>query len=323
MNTAFITDPLDSLDPSIDTSVGLMIAAQDRGVDVWVTDTRALEVVDGRARALADRMYLSPTERSDSHRWMVDDRWATVCERSWIWLDEMAAVFMRTEPPLNQDYVAATLILDLIDPMRTAMVNSPSGLRVCSEHLLPLRFPDLIPPTVVSAHAPTIRTFVEHHRVAIVKPVDGFGGQGVLRLEHLDPNLESLIEITTGRGRHVVVVQKFLPEVTDGNKRIFLVDGEPVGAVVRFPVEGDFRIGNPSAAASLTHRDREIIERLAPLLRAHGIRAAGLDVIGQHLIEVNITSPGALRKADGLLGWSLCSELLEVILRPHPWRSFS
>lgn len=137
------------------------------------------------------------------------------------------------------------LILDLVDPARTAMVNDPTGLRVCGEHLFPLRFPDLVPPTTVTAHPRTITSFVDDHRIAVVKPVDGFAGRGVLLLDRDDPNLPSLIEISTHNGTRAVVVQPFLPEVTDGDKRIFVVDGEPVGAVLRFPVAGDFRIGNP------------------------------------------------------------------------------
>jgi glutathione synthase len=226
----------------------------------------------------------------------------------------MAAVFMRTEPPVDQTYTAATLILDLVDPARTAMINDPRGLRACSEHLFPLRFPDLVPPTIVSADPHTIRSFLVEHATAVVKPVDGFSGRGVLRLDRHDPNLASLIEISTRCGTRAVIVQRYLREVSAGNKRIFLVGGEPVGAVFRFPAAGDFRIGNPSAGAPITARDREICVRLAPALRRNGIHLAGLDVIGRHLIEVNVTSVGALRKADALLGWTLCGDLIDSVL---------
>jgi glutathione synthase len=210
--------------------------------------------------------------------------------------------------------------LDLVDPARTAMVNDPRGLRVCSEHLLPLRFPELIPPTIVTADARVIRAFLLEHRVAVLKPVDGFSGRGVLRLDRHDPNLASLIELSTGHGARPVVVQRFLREVADGNKRVFVVAGSPVGAVYRFPTAGDFRIGNPSAEAPITPRDREICARLAPTLRRHGIQLAGLDVIGPYLIEVNVTSVGALRKADALLGWTLCADLVDHVLDPHTQR---
>ena len=149
---------------------------------------------------------------------------------------------------------------------------------------------------------------------AVVKPVDGFSGRGVLRLDRHDPNLASLLEICTAGGTRAVVVQRYLREVAEGNKRIFVIAGEPVGAVFRYPAAGDFRIGNPSAEAPITARDREICTRLAPLLRDNGIHLAGLDVIGPYLIEVNVTSVGALRKADALLGWTLCADLLDSVL---------
>jgi glutathione synthase len=320
MKIAFVADPLDGLDPSIDTTVGLMHAAQDRGAEVWVTQARLLEATHGRARAHARRVQLAPSRPRGDHRWTVAQRWFTAGEPQRVWLDEMAAVFMRTEPPLDQAYLTATLILDLVDPARTALVNDPGGLRACSEHLLPLRFPGLIPPTIVTADEAAIRSFLAEHQTAVVKPVDGFSGRGVLRLDRHDPNLGSLIEMSTHGGARAVVVQRFLREVAAGNKRIFVIAGEPAGAVYRFPRAGDFRIGNPAAEAPLTARDREICARLAPALRRHGIHLAGLDVIGPYLIEVNVTSVGALRKADALLGWTLCADLLDGVLDPQEKR---
>jgi glutathione synthase len=314
MKIAFVADPLESLDPSIDTTVGLMHAAQDRGAEVWVTQARLLEAAHGRARADALRVRLAPSRPGSGHRWTVARRWFTATQPQRVWLDDMAAVFMRTEPPVDRTYINATLILDLVDPARTALVNDPGGLRACSEHLLPLRFPDLIPPTIVTADERTVRSFLAEHQTAVVKPVDGFSGNGVLRLDRHDPNLASLIEISTHGGARAVVVQRFLREVSAGNKRIFVVAGEPTGAIYRFPQAGDFRIGNPAAEAPLTARDREICARLAPTLRRHGIHLAGLDVIGPYLIEVNVTSVGALRKADALLGWTLCADLLDSVL---------
>jgi glutathione synthase len=201
------------------------------------------------------------------------------------------------------------------------MVNDPRGLRACSEHLFPLRYPDLIPPTVVTADPRTIRSFLADQGTAVVKPVDGFSGRGVLRLDRHDPNLASLIEISTRGGTRAVIVQRYLREVAAGNKRIFTVAGAPVGAVYRYPAPGDFRIGNPSAEAPITARDREIGRRLAPSLRRNGIHLAGLDVIGEYLIEVNVTSVGALRKADALLGWTLCADLLDHVLDQPSTRS--
>jgi glutathione synthase len=314
MRAAFVVDPLSRLDPATDTSVGLMMAAQDRGAEVWLTEVNQLEAVNSRARALARPLRLAPFGPAVGHRFTTAEPWYCAGPPETVWLDEMGAVFMRTEPPVDQAYLTATLILDLVDPSRTAMVNDPRGLRLCSEHLFPLRFRDLIPPTAVTADPRSIRSFLAEHGVAVVKPVDGFSGRGVLRLHRHDPNLSSLIEMVTDGGTRPVIVQRFLREVGDGNKRIFVVDGEPVAAILRYPQDGDFRIGQPQAEAPLTARDRDICARLAPALRDSGIVLAGLDVIGSHLIEVNVTSVGALRKADALLGWTLCADLLDRAL---------
>jgi glutathione synthase len=311
MRITFVADPLESLDPAVDTTIGLMQAAQRRGAEVWVTEANRLEAASGRARALARQVHL---EASLPGRRSVADTWFTATESTRIWLDEMSAVFMRTEPPVDQVFTTATFLLDLVDPRRTALVNDPRGLRACSEHLVALRFPDLTPPTVVTFDPHAIRSFLIQHGIAVVKPVDGFAGRGVLRLDRHDPNLASLLEMSTAGGSRPVIVQKYLREVAAGNKRIFVVAGEPVGAVYRYPAAGDFRIGNPTAEAPITARDREICARLAPLLRADGIHIAGLDVIGPYLIEVNVTSVGALRKADALLGWTLCADLIDRVL---------
>jgi glutathione synthase len=317
---AFVADPLSRLDPATDTSVGLMVAAQDRGAEVWLTEVNQVEAANGRARAVARPLRLAPVGPATGCRFATAEQWYRAGTAETIWLDEMAAVFMRTEPPVDQAYLTATFILDLVDPSRTAMVNGPGGIRMCSEHLFPLRFNDLIPPTIVTADPRTIRCFLAEHGALVVKPVDGFSGRGVLRLHKHDPNLASLIEIVTDGGARSVIAQRFLREVGDGNKRIFLVDGEPVGAILRYPQEGDFRIGQPRAEAPLTARDREICARIGPTLRAAGIVLAGLDVIGPHLIEVNVTSVGALRKADALFGWTLCADLLDRVLQVHDER---
>lgn len=309
-HVVFVVDPLERLDPALDTSIGMMHAAQERGARVWATEAVALEAVDGRARCLATPLWLAPSVPTQGCRWTVPDPWCRTGEPTRIWLDEAAAVFMRTEPPLDETFVTATLVLDLVDPTRTALVNAPAGLRACSEHLLPLHYPDLTPATLVSADPAAVRAFVAEHRVVVAKPVDGFAGRGVLRLDRHDPNLASLVEIVTGAGARAAVLQPYLREVSAGNKRVFVVAGEPVGAVQRFPADGDFRIGNPEAEATITDRDREICARLAPTLRQHGIHLAGLDVIGRHLIEVNVTSVGGLRKADALLGWRLCADVV-------------
>lgn len=314
MTVMVVVDALESLDPSLDTSVGLMHAAQDAGHQVWVTRPGDLDVVDARPRALAKAITLTPSEPAGGCRWTVPAPWCRVVATEHVWLDRADAVFMWAEPPVDERYRHATFVLDLLDPARTAVVNDPRGLRVCSEHLLPLQFPDLIASTILTAEPATIRGFVADHDDCVLKPVDGFGGRGVLRLRPDDPNLASLLEISTANGSRPVLVQEYLPQVEGGNKRVFMLDGRPQAAVYRYPLGDDFRIGHPSTPAPVTARDRQICRALAPTLALHGIRVAGLDVIGPYLIEVNITSPGALRKADALLGTRLCAEVLDHVL---------
>ncbi|WP_457254264.1 glutathione synthase [Pedococcus sp. P5_B7] len=329
MKTLFVIDPLDGLDASLDTSIGLMHAAQELGVEVWAAEARHLEVVDGRAMARARALKLAPSTPADGCRWTVPDPWYDAGPEEQLRLDDVAAVFMRLEPPVDLDFLAATYVLDLVGAAdtnsspSTAMVNAPSGLRACSEHLLGLSFPDLAPPTVVTASADTIRHFLTEHQRIVVKPVDGFSGRGVFLVSSTDPNLASIVESSTRSGTRAVVVQPYLAQVEAGNKRIYLLDGVAVGASLRHPVPGDFRIVSPDGPAELTDRDLEIVERLAPTLKHHGLRCVGLDVIGDHLIEVNVTSPGALRKADALLGTTYCADLVSHVLTHPTWKESS
>ena len=325
MKTLFVIDPLDGLDASLDTSIGLMHAAQDLGVEVWAATARDLEVIGGHATARARPLTLAASTPADGCRWTVPDPWYAAGPAQRVDLDDTAAVFMRLEPPVDPGFLAATYVLDLVGrggdtDTATALVNAPGGLRACSEHLLGLSFPELVPPTVVTANAETIRHFLAEHERIVVKPVDGFSGRGVFLVSRSDPNLASIVESSTHSGQRAVVVQPYLPEVEAGNKRIYLLDGVAVGASLRHPVPGDFRIVSPDGPAELTDRDLEIVARLAPTLQRNGLRCVGLDVIGEHLIEVNVTSPGALRKADALLGTTYCADLVSHVLTHLTWK---
>jgi len=302
MRLAFVLDPLEKLDPTVDTTVGMMEAAQERGHEVWVAEAHQLAVFDGRAHARLRRLHLAPAGRAGG-RFVVPASWFSVEDGGpWQPLDSMDGVFFRTDPPLDQAYLHATYILDFVDHARTAVVNDPRGIRLANEKLFALQFPELVPATVVTADAAAIGRFVDDHGLAVLKPVDGHAGGGVVQLRPDDPNLSSLIEISTAHGRLPVVVQAYLDAVSHGNTRLFVVDGEPIGSVVRFPAGGDFRIGAPAELAGVSDQDRALVARLAPALRSNGLWLVGLDVIDGRLIEINVTSPGAMRKADAALG---------------------
>jgi glutathione synthase len=312
MNLAFVLDPLERLDPTGDTSIALIEAAQRRGHDSWITDFTTLALVDGRAHASVRAISLAEGHMEHT-KWTAPEPWFRLGPRSGGWRDlgEMDAVFVRTDPPVDRRYLSATYILDGVDPARTTMVNEPRGVRNANEKLFPLRFPDLVPPTLVSSDAEGIRRFVKRHGRAVAKPIDGHAGWGAVQLRSDDSNLRSLVELVTDRGAHPTVVQAWAKAATEGNKRIILFDGEILGAVNRVIEADDFRTGAPCALAPITERDHEIVERLRPVLGMEGLRLVGLDVIGDYLIEVNVTSPGGIRQAEGLGLNGIAGRLIE------------
>ena len=314
MNVLFVTDPLSGLDAGIDASVGLMAAAADLGDDVWVCRPEDLAIVDRRLQAGAHRITLRPRHARGDHRWVVEDQWYDVVEhRTLDVCDEVRVVMLRLDPPVDPRYLRTTYLLDVAAEAGVRVVNRPQGVRAMQEKLFALRYPDLCPPTVVTADAGDLLAFVEAFGTAVVKPVDGFAGIDVWLLRRRDPNLTSLVESAVRGSRHVVA-QQFLPAVAEGNKRLFVLDGEIIGAVDRLPSTADFRIGPPAAAVEVSARDLAIVDRLVPDLAHHGIALAGLDVIDGQLIEINVTCPGGMHKTDALLGTDLSGAIMRRLL---------
>ncbi len=317
MKFAFIIDPIQKLDPGHDTSVALMEAAQELGHEIWVTEASHLSVVDGKAWAILSPVKLSPVQLVDG-LWVVTNPWYEVGDRTFLPLESMDAVFMRTDPPVNIPYLYATYILDYIDPAKTLVVNAPSGLRAANEKMYALQFTDAIPETIVSHDKQVIRQFVEKQGAAVIKPLGGKAGEGILFVELSDRNCNSLIEISTQQHRTPVMVQTYLPAAKDGDKRIILLHGEPIGAVNRIPASGEFRgnmaVGGRVAAVEITERDRQICDQVAPMLRRDGLIFVGIDVIGGYLTEVNVTSPTGIREIDRLSGVRLGYQVMEWVI---------
>jgi glutathione synthase len=300
---AFIIDPIQKLDPGHDTSVALMEAAQALGHEVWITEANQLSVAAGRAYAELQQVKLVPVQIVDG-RWVAEAVWYQLSDRQLLCLEEMDAVFMRTDPPVNVPYLYATYILDYVNPAKTLVLNSPRGLRTANEKMYALQFQSVIPETIVSQDKKVIRQFVERLGAAVIKPLGGKGGEGILLIEPGDRNFNSLIEISTEQNKNPVMVQEFLPAAKDGDKRIILLNGEPIGAVNRIPTGSEFRgnmaVGGRVAATDLTDRDRYICEQVAPALKQDGLYFVGIDVIGGYLTEVNVTSPTGIREVDRL-----------------------
>ena len=315
MNLVFIIDPIEKLDPGHDSSVAMMEAAQELGHQVWITQVDQLSVIGGKAWAIASPVRLEPVELIEG-RWIAKNPWFTVDASRLLCLEETNAVFMRTDPPVTIPYLYATYILDAIDPTKTLVVNRPSGIRTANEKMYALQFTDVMPDTIVSQDKQVIRRFVEQHGAAVIKPLGGKAGEGILFINPDDRNFNSLIEIST-LGRTPIMVQAYLPAAKEGDKRIILLNGEPIGAVNRVPTGKEFRgnmaVGGKADKAEITDRERLICEHIAPALRRDGLYFVGIDVIGGYLTEVNVTSPTGIREIDRLDGVQLGQRVIEWV----------
>ncbi|MFB2878376.1 glutathione synthase [Floridanema aerugineum] len=316
MKFAFIIDPIQKLDPGHDTSVAFMEAAQQLGHEVWITQAESLSVVNGQAWALLQRVQLTPVQLVDG-RWLITLPWFELGETVFQVLESMDAVFMRTDPPVTIPYLYATYILDYINPEKTLVINSPRGIRAANEKMYALQFTEAIPETIVTPDKLVIREFVDKKGAAVLKPLGGKAGEGILFLEGGDRNFNSLIELSTLQGRIPVMVQEYLPAAKEGDKRIILLNGEPIGAVNRVPTGKEFRgnmaVGGQAVATEISDRELQICAQVAPVLKQDGLIFVGLDVIGGYLTEVNVTSPTGVREIDRLSGTQLGYQVIQWI----------
>ncbi len=288
MQAAVLMDPISGINPRKDTTFAMLLAARARGHDCWVFTLRDLWLKDGRAYG-----RLQPVAVQDQ-----DKDFCLLGKAEVRPLDSFQVVLMRKDPPVDLDYLNACHILEHAG---TWVVNDPAGLRHANEKLFPLQFSSYLPPYLVSSDMEEMRTFLSEHGEIVVKPLGARGGEGVFYLHEKDPNVGSILETVTGWGRHFVMAQRYLPAIREGDKRILLVDGEPIpGCVLRVPAAHDFRgnlvAGAKAQPAELTERDREICAAIGPLLRGRGLLFVGIDVIGGHLTEINVTSPTGARE---------------------------
>nr|WP_228049018.1 glutathione synthase [Nodularia sp. LEGE 04288] len=313
---AFIIDPIHQLDPCHDTSVALMEAAQILGHEIWVTQANLLSVVDSKAWAVLQQVELVPVQLVEG-RWIATNPWYKLSAPGFTSLEAMDAVFMRTDPPVNDSYLYATYVLDCIDQKKTLVINSPSGIRGANEKMYALQFTNAIPETIVSADQHLIRQFLEAKGAAIIKPLGNKAGEGILFLQPGDRNFNSIVELSTLRGRLPVMVQTYLPAAKEGDKRIILLNGEPIGALNRLSSGSDFRnnmaAGGTVAQTKITPREYEICSEIAATLRQDGLIFVGIDIIGGYLTEVNVTSPTGIREIDRLDGTRLGEQVIAWI----------
>ena len=303
MKLAFIIDPIERLDPGHDTSVALMEAACAAGHQVWITDIYHLSVQSNQAWATLTPIQVNSVIL-DGDRWVIPNPWYELGETTSMPLESMDVVWMRKDPPVTTAYLYATYILDYVNPDSTLVMNAPQGIRAANEKMYALQFGAVIPQTIVAQEKQTIIDFVEAQGSAVLKPLGGKAGEGILFLTADDKNLNSLIEISTSQGQIPVMVQEYLPAAKQGDKRIILLDGEPIGAVNRVPTGKEFRgnmaTGGQVEASGLTERDRFICEQVKSKVKQDGLLFVGIDVIGDYLTEVNVTSPTGIREIDRL-----------------------
>ncbi|MDF3320039.1 glutathione synthase [Rhodococcus sp. C3V] len=318
LNFVFITDPLTALEPAHDTTVALMEAAQLAGHRVLTTTIGEIGIDQGHAFAHCRDVTLRPAVLGEN-KWIADTDWYTCGSTRRYSLDEVAAIFMRTDPPVDSNYLRATFILDLVDPSKTLLINSPAGLRDANEKLFALQMPELGPPTLVSANRDEIVEAVRTWGAAVLKPTDGMAGRGIMLLRPDDPNLHSILDTATARGDQHVVIQKYIVEAkTAGDRRVIVLDGKPIGSVRRIVDSGggdEFRCNMATGARVLpdtvTAHDREICNILGPELIRRGLVFVGIDIIGDRLTEVNVTSPTGIREIDALSGTHLAADTIE------------
>lgn len=316
MKLLFVMDPFEALDLDGDTTLAFLDEAARRGHETWACTSARLSLEHDRAVARARRAVV----RLDRREARAEG------EARAIGLHECDAVFLREDPPFDPDYLLATLLCEAA--RGRTFVNDPRGLREANEKLFALRFPEMTPPTIVTADMARIRAFVaEQGGAVVVKPLEGKGGEGVFVLREGDLNANAIVEAATAFGRRHALAQRYLPEARAGDKRILLLDGEPIGAVLRVPRPDDLRanlhVGGRPERTSLTARDRAICARLAPALVEWGLTFAGIDVIGEWLIEINVTSPTGLRQIDALEGGRLAARVIDRIEARAPGRSRS
>lgn len=306
LKVALQMDPIGSVNISADSTFRIALEAQGRGHSLFYYTPDRLAFVEGRVVARGWPVTLR--REAGNHVSYGDEQEVDLAEFDVVWL--------RQDPPFDMGYITTTHLLDMIHP-KTLVVNDPFWVRNCPEKLLVLQFPDLIPPTAIARDLATIRAFKAKHGDIILKPLYGNGGAGVFRLDPNDRNLSSLFELFTSMSREPLIVQKFLPDVAKGDKRIILVDGAPVGAINRVPQAGETRsnmhVGGRPEKIGLTARDLEICAAIGPTLKEKGQIFVGIDVIGDYLTEINVTSPTGIQELERFDGTNTAERIWQVI----------
>jgi glutathione synthase len=313
LSVAVLMDPISTIKVAKDTSFAMLLEAQRRGHSLLYFEQAGLALRDGVPWARLAALQVRDDPRD----------WYTQGEPQWRDLRDIDVVLMRKDPPVDAQFINDTLVLEVAHRAGVTVVNKPQALRDCNEKLFAMDFPQCIVPTLVARDAGELRRFAAEHGEVVLKPLDGMGGRGIFRVKAGDSNLNSMLETLLGgdahgAGRQLTIAQKYIPEITAGDKRILVVDGEPVPyALARIPQGNEFRgnlaAGGRGEGVPLSERDRWIVAQVAPELRRRGLLFVGLDVIGDYLTEINVTSPTCVRELDRQFGLNIAGQLFDVI----------
>jgi len=310
IKVGIVMDPIENISFKKDSSLAMLWAAQQKGWELWYMEQQHLFSRDGKAQA-----KMAPlTVAMDENNWLERGEYQTQD------LSELNVILMRKDPPFDNEFIYTTYLLEQAEKEGTLIVNKPQSLRDFNEKLFATHFPQCCPPVLVSKHADLLREFHREHGDVIFKPLDGMGGSQIYRIKEDGLNLGVIIETLTEHGQQTIMAQKYIPEIVDGDKRILLVDGHPVPyALARIPTGGETR-GNLAAGGrgegrELTDRDLWICKQVAPTLKEKGLLFVGLDVIGDYLTEINVTSPTCIRELNNQFGLDIGMQLMDAIER--------
>ena len=303
-----VMDPISAINIKKDSSFAMLLAAQAKGWTIQYMEQQDLYLSQGKVMAsMRDLQVMEDV-----------NNWYQLCEATTCRLSELDAILMRIDPPFDMEYIYSTYLLEQAQSEGVLVVNHPQSLRDANEKLFTAWFPQCCPPTLVTRKKQLMREFQQQHGDIIIKPLDGMGGASIFKVSQGDPNFSVIVETLTEQGKKSVMVQQYLPAIKDGDKRILLINGEPVPfALARIPANGETR-GNLAAGGRgegrpLTDRDRWICQQVGPKLREKGLLFVGLDVIGDYLTEINVTSPTCIRELDRQFNLNIAGDLMNCI----------
>lgn len=308
MKLAVLMDPIASVNYKKDSTLAMLWAAAKRGHELWYLEASDLSLQQGQTQA-----RMAPLTVFEN-----PEKWFELGEFVTQPLATMDALLMRKDPPFDMNFIYATYLLERAEQAGLLVVNKPQSLRDCNEKLFATAFADCMVPTLVTSRAVDIRQFIAEHQDVIVKPLDGMGGTGIFRLQASGNNIGATLEVLTDNGSRPIMAQRYIPEIKDGDKRVLMIDGEPVPYVLaRIPqgdeIRGNLAAGGRGEARPINEAEKRIAARVGPELKKRGLLFVGLDVIGEYLTEVNVTSPTCIREIDAAFNYGIADKLIAAI----------